>query len=159
MNPQRVLAESVLGKASTAKMAALRAQKLAELTARNKEFETAQQKLTGGGLLSADARAAAQKTVARLQVEIQRGQQDGDAALQELQQQLNAEFNRALAPIVEQVALDKGLHILFRLDTGAIAWADPALDLTGDIIKRLDAPKTATVPKPPPAPQQALQRR
>lgn len=149
MDPGRILAESVLGKESTAKMATLRARKLAELTAKNKELETAQQKLTGGSPLSVDARTAVQKSVDRLQVEIQRAQQDADAALQELQQQLNANFNRALGPIVERVALDKGVHMLFRLDSGALAWADPALDLTGDIIKRLDAAKAATVTKPP----------
>jgi outer membrane protein len=159
INPQRILSESVLGKASTTRMSTLRAQKLAELTAKNKELETTQQKLAGGSLLSQDAMAAAQKSVDRIQVDIQRAQQDAEAALQELQQQLNEEFDRALAPIVAQVALDRGVHILLRLDTGAIAWADPALDLTGDIVKRLDAAKIAPPAKSPTSPQETRQRR
>jgi len=156
---QRILSESTLGKGSMGKMSTLRAQKLAELTAKNKELETAQQKLAGGSLLSQDASVAAQKSVDRIQVDIQRAQQDAEAALQELQQQLNVEFDRALAPIVAQVALDKGVHILIRLDSGAIAWADPALDLTGDIVKRLDSAKIAPPAKSPTSPQETRQRR
>ncbi len=156
---QRILSESTLGKASMAKVSTLRAQKLAELTAKNKELETAQQTLAAGSLLSQDASVAAQKSVDRIQVDIQRAQQDAEAALQELQQQLNVEFDRALAPIVAQAALDKGVHILLRLDSGAIAWADPALDLTGDIVKRLDTAKTATPAKSSTRPQETRQRR
>jgi outer membrane protein len=150
MNPDRIVVESAMGKASTAKMTALRAQKLAELNTRNQELESARQKLASGSLLSDAARAAAQKSIDRLQVELQRAQQDAEAAVQELQQQINAEFDRALTPIVEQAALDKSLYILLRVDTGTIAWADPSLDITGDIIKRLDA---TTAPGPPKLPQ------
>jgi Skp family chaperone for outer membrane proteins len=159
INAQRILSESVLGKASLAKINTLRAQKLAELTVKNQELEAAQRKLAAGSLLSQDASAAAQKSVDRIQVDIQRAQQDAEAAMQELQQQLNDEFDRALAPVVAQVALDKGVHILLRLDTGAIAWADPALDLTGDSVKRLDTAKTAPPAKSATSPQEALTRR
>jgi Skp family chaperone for outer membrane proteins len=146
--PQRIIAESELGKALATKINALRSQKLAELTAKNKELEAAQQKLAGGSLLSEEARAAAQKGVDRIQLELQRAQQDAEAAVQDLQQQVNGELERAITPLLEQVAIDKGIHLLLRADTGAVAWADPALDLTGEIIKRLDA----ATPKPPKAP-------
>jgi outer membrane protein len=143
INPQRILAESVLGKASTTRLSALRAQKLAELTAKNKELDAAQQKLASASMVSQEASVAAQRSVDRIQVDIQRLQQDAEAALQELQQQLNVEFDRALAPIVAQVASEKSLVLLLRLDTGSIAWADPVIDLTADVIKRLDAAKAA----------------
>jgi outer membrane protein len=151
MNPDRIVVESAMGKASTAKMTALRAQKLAELSIRNQELDSARQKLAGGSLLTDAARTAAQKSIDRLQVELQRAQQDAEAAVQELQQQINADFDRALTPVVEQVAVDKGLYILLRVDTGTIAWADPSLDITGDIIKRLDA-TTAPAPAKPSRP-------
>jgi len=153
MNPDRIVLESAIGKASTAKMTALRAQKLAELNARNQELESARQKLASGSLLSDAARATAQKSLDRLQVDLQRAQQDAEAAVQELQQQINADFDRALTPVVEQAALHKGLCILLRVDTGTIAWADPSLDITGDIIKRLDASTAPGPGKPPKLPQ------
>jgi Skp family chaperone for outer membrane proteins len=86
--------------------------------------------------------------VDRIQLELQRAQQDAEAAVQDLQQQVNGELERAITPLLGQIAIDKGLHLLLRADTGAVAWADPALDLTGEIIKRLDA----ATPKPPKAP-------
>lgn len=72
INPDRIIAESALGKASTAKMAAIRSQKLAELNAKSQELESARQKLAIGSLLNEDARATVQKTIDRLQVELQR---------------------------------------------------------------------------------------
>ena len=153
INPDRIIAESALGKASTAKMTAIRAQKVAELNARSQELESARQKLAMGSLLSDDARAAAQKSIDRFQVEFQRTQQDAEAAVQELQQQLNVEFDRRLTPVVEQVALERGIYLLLRVDTGTIAWADSALDLTSDIVKRLDASTAQAIAKPPKGPQ------
>ena len=135
--PQRIASESEFGKRLAAKIDALRSQKVAELTAKNKELETTRQKLAAG-VLSEEARAAAQKTLDRTQLELQRAQQDAEAAVQELQQQVNTDLERALTPLLEQVANAKGILLLLRADTGAIAWADPSLDLTGEIITRLD---------------------
>jgi outer membrane protein len=149
ISPDRIILESAFGKASTAKMAAMRAQKVSELNAKNQELESARQKLAIGSFLSDDARAAAQKSIDRLQVEFQRAQQDAEAAVQEFQQQLNVEFDRRLTPVVEQVAIERGIYLLLRADTGTIAWADPALDLTGDVVKRLDAATTPAATRPP----------
>jgi Skp family chaperone for outer membrane proteins len=146
--PQRIISESELGKALAAQVNGLRSQKLAELNAKNKEMEAAQQKLAGGSLLTDDARMAAQKAVDRIQVELQRMQQDAEAAVQDLQQQVNGELERAIMPLLERVAIDKHLHLLLRADTGAVAWADPALDLTGEIIRRLDASKGTAAASP-----------
>ena len=149
INPDRIISDSKLGKASSAKMAGMRAQKLAELTAKSQEIESARQKVAMGSLLTEEARAAAQKSIDRLQVELQRAQQDADAAVQEFQQQLNVEFDRSLTPVIEQLARDRGIYLLLRVDTGAIAWADPAIDLTADAVKRLDAITSPTAARPP----------
>ena len=146
--PDRIIVESELGKSLAARINALRSEKLTELTAKNKELEAAQQKLASGSVLSDAARSTAQKAADRLQVELQRAQQDAEAAVQELQQQVNTELERAITPLLEQVALDKGIYILLRADTGAVAWAAPALDLTGEVIKRLNA----AAPKSPKRP-------
>jgi outer membrane protein len=143
---QRVAAESSEGKAATTRVSALREKKLAELGARNKQLEAAQAKVNQP-VLSEEARAAAQKEIDKLNIEIQRAQQDADAEMQELQQQLQGEFQRKLSPVIQQVAIERGLLILLsRADAGMI-WADPGLDLTADVIKKFDA-ATAGV-KPP----------
>ncbi len=138
VNIPRIATESAEGKASNGRVSALRERKLAELTAKNKQVETAQQKLNSGGLLSDDARAVTQKEIDKLNVEIQRMQQDAEAEMQELQGQLQLDFQRKLSPIIQQIALEKNLQMLLSTEAGLV-WAEPALDLTPEIIKRFDA--------------------
>jgi outer membrane protein len=148
MNIPRIAAESAEGKASTSKVNALREKKLAELNAKNKQLESAQQKLNSGSLLSEDARAAAQKESEKLNVEIQRLQQDAEAEMQELQQQLQLDFQRKLSPIIQQVATEKGLHLLLSQTDAGLVWAEPGLDLTNEIIKRFDAASAVAAKTP-----------
>ena len=82
---------------------------------------------------------------AALAEEQAQGQQDADAELQELQQQLQAEFQRKLIPVVQQIVTEKGLHLLLSQADAGIIWADPGVDLTVEVIKRFDA---ATVAAP-----------
>ena len=138
INIPRIAAESVEGKTSTGRVTALREKKLAELAAKNKQVETAQQKLNSGALLSEEARAATQKEIDKLTVEIQRMQQDAEAEMQDLQQQLQLDFQRKLGPIIQNIAVEKGLHMLLSSDAGLV-WGEPSLDLTVEIIKRFDA--------------------
>lgn len=149
MDIQLVAAQSAEGKAATSKVSALRDKKLAELQAKNKQLEAAQQK-ANQAMLSEEARAQATKEGERLNVEIQRMQQDADAELQELQQQLQLEFQRKLTPVIQQVAQEKGLELLLSRADAGIIWADQGLDLTAEIIKRFDAATTGA--KPPAAP-------
>jgi outer membrane protein len=146
INVPRIASESVEGKASTGRVTALREKKLAELGAKNKQVETAQAKLSSGALLSDEARAVTQKEIDKLNVEIQRMQQDAEAEMQDLQQQLQLDFQRKLGPIIQQIALEKGLHMLLSTEAGLV-WAEPSLDLTAEIIKRFDA-VTAVVKAP-----------
>jgi outer membrane protein len=139
INIPRIATESAEGKASTAKVNALREKKLAELNAKNKAVETAQAKLNSGALLSEEARAATTKEVEKLQVEIQRLQQDAEAEMQDLQQQLQLDFQRKLSPIIQQLATEKGLLVLLSQTDSGLVWAEPGLDLTVEIIKRFDA--------------------
>jgi outer membrane protein len=127
---------------------ALREKKLADLNAKNKALESAQQKLNSGSLLSEDARAAAQKESEKLTVEIQRMQQDAEAEMQDLQQQLQLDFQRKLSPVIQQIATERNLHILLSQTDAGMVWAEPGLDLTNEIIKRFDAATAAAVKAP-----------
>jgi len=134
---QRVLAESADGKAAQAKLEAVSEQKRQALAAKQKQLDAAKSKLTGGGILSADAQAAAQREAERLQKEIERDTQDASAEVDELQQTLLNDIQKKLQVIVPALCAEKGLHALF--DRGSLAWADASLDLTGEVVKRLDA--------------------
>jgi Skp family chaperone for outer membrane proteins len=135
---QAIAANSAEGKSSTAKVKALQEKKLAELGAKNKQVEAAQAK-ANQSVLSEEARAAASKDVERLNVEIQRLQQDAESEMNDLQQQLQADFQRKLSPVIQQMAVEKGLQILLSRADAGIVWAEPGIDLTAEVIKRFDA--------------------
>ena len=108
-------------------------------------------------MLSDAARAQLQAEVERQQRDIQRFTEDAQQEVQALQQQLQEEFTRKLKPVIEKVAQEKQVHMVFNATESGLVWADPGLDLTADVIKALDtaapaagARSAATAPSPPP---------
>ena len=152
VNIQRIAAESAEGKAATAKVQALNQQKLNEVNEKNKALQASQQKLeAGASVLSATAAAQLQKEIERQQVDIQRFTEDAQKDLQNLQAQLQEEFERKLAPVIEQVAAEKGLHLLFSATESGIIWGMPSLDLTLEVIAKLNTGAPAAAASPPAA--------
>jgi outer membrane protein len=147
-NPQEIVNASRDGKAGTAKLNALREKKVKEIQDKQKQLET-DNNLINSPTLAEDKRAGLQKEIDRLQVDIQRMQQDAQQEMQEMQNDLQNEFGRKLAPVVQQIATEKGLHMVFVVDQ-SIYWADPGLDITNEIVKRLDAGSTTKSPSPAP---------
>lgn len=150
---QRIASESAEGKAATAKINEFQQKKTAELATKNKALEANQLKLSqSGSVMSESARSQLQKEIDKQQLEIQRAQQDAQAELEELNDTLQQEFQRKLAPLIQQIAAEKGLFILFSRADAGIVWIDPALDLTAEVIRRFDAARAApktTVSKTP----------
>jgi outer membrane protein len=149
INIQRIANESAEGRAATAKVKALNDKKVADLNDKNKNLQAAQQKLQqSGSVLSDSARGQLEKDIERLQVEIQRYTQDAQAEVQELQQELQGEFQKKLLPIINSVATEKGLHMVFSQVDSGIVWADGGLDITNDVVKRFDTTGAPTAAKP-----------
>ena len=145
INIQRIAAESAEGKASSAKIEALRTKRATELSDKNKQIEGLQAKQRSA-VLGEDARLQIQKDVDKINKEIERLTQDAQGELQELQNDLQVEFQRKVAPVIESVARDKGLHLLFSQADSGLVWADGGLDLTLEVIRRLDAASAAAAP-------------
>jgi len=156
INIQRIAAESAQGKALSSRVQALNTQKVTQLNDRNKALQTAQQKLdSGASVLSEAARAQLEKDIDRQQTEIQRFTDDAQKEVQELQNELQAEFQQKLGPVIQQVAQEKKLEILFSALDAGIVWADAGLDLTTEVIRRFDAANPAATAAAPPAPTPA----
>jgi Skp family chaperone for outer membrane proteins len=142
---QRIANESADGRVATTRIQALQQKKAAELNEKNKQLTASQQKLEKeGAVMSAAAAAELQKTVEKLTVEVQRFTQDAQAEVQELQQTLQQEFQQRLEPVLQQVATDMGLQFVFNGPDAGLVWADAALDISGEVIKKLDSAKPAT---------------
>jgi Skp family chaperone for outer membrane proteins len=136
---QKIASDSAEGKGATAKINALNQQKVNELNEKNKALQAAQQKLEqGGSVLNEAARAQLANDIDKQQREIQRFTEDAQQDVQNLQQQLQDDFERMLTPVLARVAQEKQLHMIFSVTDSGLVWGDPALDLTDDIIKEFD---------------------
>ena len=156
INIQRIAAESAQGKSLSSRVQALNNQKVTQLNEKNKALQTAQQKLdSGASVLSEAARGQLEKDIDRQQTEIQRFTDDAQKEVQELQNELQAEFQQKLGPIIQQVAQEKKLEILFSALDAGIVWADAGLDLTNEVIRRFDAANPAPTAAAPAAPAPA----
>jgi outer membrane protein len=155
---QRVAAESIEGQISSTKINALVAKKQAEGAEKAKQLQLNEQKLAqSGAVMSEAARTQLEKDIERQKREGERFQQDAQAEIMELQQELQLDFQKKISPLVQQIVQDKGLHLLLSRADAGIVWGDPGLDLTTDFVKKLDAvtpkPAAGAAPKPaaPPA--------
>jgi Skp family chaperone for outer membrane proteins len=148
VNLQAIAANSTDGKAAAAKVNALAQKKQSEAAEKAKALQANQQKLeTSGSVMSDAARQQLQKEIDRQTVEGQRFEQDAQAELNELQQQLQQEFQAKLMPVLEALSKEKGLQVLFSAADSGVIWAEPGIDLTLEAVKRLDAAKTGTAAK------------
>jgi outer membrane protein len=150
INPQRIFQESADGKAALARVNALTQKKQTENTAKQKALQDNQQKLqSSGSVMSDQARGQLEKEIERQQLDLQRFQQDAQAEIQELQTEVQNEFARKVQPLIDQLAKEKGLHMVFNVNDAGFAWVEPGLDLTTEVIKKLDATaKPGAAPKP-----------
>jgi Skp family chaperone for outer membrane proteins len=139
-NPQAVFQASADGRAAVARVNALIQKKQTENSDKAKLLQGNQQKLqTSGSVMNETARVQLEKEIEKQTKDAERFQQDAQAEINELQTEVQNEFVKKLSPIVEQLAVEKGLHLVFNASESGIAWAAPGLDLTADVIKKLDA--------------------
>jgi outer membrane protein len=148
---QQIASESTEGKAARTKIDELSTRKTQELQTKQKQIQDAQAKLNAGSTVMSDAaRDQAEKELERLQRDYQRAQQDAQEEVQSLTRDLQNDFQRKLLPLIGQVAAEKGLHMVFSAADSGLVWADTGLNITPDVIKRLNSGggATAATPKP-----------
>jgi len=143
VNLQRVINDSKFGQAGQTRLKALSDKRSAEVTALQKQIQTLQTELqTQTAVLSATV--AQQKTTEldALQRRLQFEQQQASADVQNLQETLLNEFTEKVMPIAEAMRKEKGLWIIMAVgqESNTIA-LDDALDLSPELIKRLDGAK------------------
>jgi outer membrane protein len=138
---QAIASSSTAGKEATQKLTALTTKKQAEIAEKNKQLQAAQTKLqSGAGVLSESARDQLSKEIDRMQRDIQFANQNAQAEVNEMQNDLQAEFQKKLMPVIEEIAKEKGLYAVFTADA-PVAFVHPGLNITDEVIKRFDTKK------------------
>ena len=140
VNIQRIAAESAAGITLTGNVQALNQQKVNELNEKNVALQATQQKLDAGAtVLSPTAAAQLQREIERQQIDIQRFTEDAQQEVTALQTQLQDEFQLRLSPVIQAVATERNLDLLFSVADSGLVWAEQSLDITSDVIQRFDA--------------------
>ncbi|MDR0310138.1 MAG: OmpH family outer membrane protein [Acidobacteriota bacterium] len=126
--------------------------KNAELDAMRREFEELRNrlevqaaKLTDEALMDLDEKASSQE------LKLQRFQEDTQRDITARRQRLINNISAKIGPIIEKVALEKGLDAILLLNPQRDAWINPALNVTEDVIKAYNQAYPAGVPTIPPA--------
>lgn len=138
-SPARAFTISTEGKAAQAKLSAIEAEKAKEIEARNRDLQARREALSRrSAALDAAARRLEEQQLQRFEIDVQRFIQDAQSELAGAQRDAESAFLARLRPALAEVAQQKNLLIVFKEDEGFIAWADPRLDITPDVVRRLE---------------------
>jgi outer membrane protein len=136
---QRIASESAAGKAATTKIEALRNERLQQLQQRQQALQNDQKQLEErGNVMSDQARVQLQREIERKQLDLQRASEDAQDDVTALTQQLQMEFEQQLLPVLDRIAREKQLHMVFNVFDSGLVWAEPGMDLTAEVIQGLN---------------------
>ena len=143
VNMQYVVSESRFGKAGKDKIDALVNKQNAENVAQNAELQKLDQEIqAGAAVLTAAVLNQKRAELDRLQREAQFRAQQQQVDLAALNDQLLEEFQNKVLPVVEALRAEKNLWlILTQGDGSGIAAVHPGINLSDELVKRLDAVK------------------
>jgi outer membrane protein len=146
VNMQTIVAESKLGKSGQDEMKALHDKNTAALKTKNDAITALQQRIQSQtGVVTDAALQQMSRQLDALQREFTVAQQNAQADEQNKNDDLLNVFQEKVLPLIDAVRTEKNLWVVFAVQTGdgglAVASANPGLDLSMEIVKRLDALK------------------
>jgi Skp family chaperone for outer membrane proteins len=137
-SPQRAFSESPEGKTGITRLKELQEKSAREIEARNKALQSREQALEQSlGILNQETRDQRTRELEKFRLDVQRFIQDAQANVLDVQRDIESAFTIRLKPALEAVAKANKLQLILNLDTEALLWADPALDITADVVKQL----------------------
>jgi Skp family chaperone for outer membrane proteins len=140
-SPQRAFYASADGQAAQARLSSIQAEASRQLDAQNARLKALQNALAeGSSLLNDQARRQREQEIEKFQIDLERFVEDAQAEFLGVQRELETAFLAKLRPALDSVARDRGLLLVFNEDAGVVAWGDPALDITPDVIRRVNQP-------------------
>ncbi len=140
---ERVLQESKIGKAGSEQIKALNDKLQGPVSDKAKAVKALQDKIQSQQNVASDAALnAMSRDLAKQQQELQFMAQDLEAQLGEKNAELLQDFQAKVLPVVESMRTERNLWMIFSLSReSGIAAAHAGLDLTTELIKRLDSAK------------------
>ena len=140
INLSYVARSSKIGKIEIAKIEDVSRKRAAEIESKAADLQKQQTQLQNPGVgLSQRALADLQRTFEKSRLELQRFQQDAENEIAAMQSDFDVKFRATVVPVIDRLSREKGLHFVFGLEEAAIVWWTPAVDISDEVVKRLDA--------------------
>ncbi len=140
-SPQRAFFQSHDGKTAQARLTTLQTQTSREVDSRNAKLKALQDELAQrSSVLAEGARREREQEIDRVQLDLRRFMEDAQAEFLGVQRNLENAFLAKLAPAVDTIAKKRGLLFVLNQDSGVLAWADPSLDITNDVVAVVNQP-------------------
>ena len=147
INVDRLVTDSALGKEAFARVKKIADQKKEEGEKLTKELREMEQKLADqGASLADDKKDALQKQYQERAIAFKRFQDDAQRALDEAQKRELEELQKRVMPVISQVGKEKGYTLIFNKFQSGLVFADDAVDVTDEVLKRFNT--TIAVPAP-----------
>jgi outer membrane protein len=140
LDTERVLLGSQTGKKALAELKRLQEQKEGELKAKQQEARDLQKRLEDGRLsLAQDKLAAMEKELEDKAISLKRLQDDATRELQKRRDELLGGVDQQVMPVINLLGRELGFTLIFRKFESGLIYADEGLDITDQVIQRLDA--------------------
>lgn len=144
INTEQVLLESETGKRALEELRELQEAKEAEGQALQQEVEELRKRLSEGRLsLAEDKIAELERQLEEKGIALRRFQDDASRELNKRRDEVLAGIDRKVIPIISQVGEEGGYSMIFRKFESGLVFASDEIDITGEIIRRLDASASA----------------
>ena len=98
-----------------------------------------QKRQTSASVMTPQAIQQMDKEIDKLKLDIQYMQQTAQKEVEDLNNDLMNEFYQKIVPVLETIAKEKGLHAIFSAQDAGAIYIHPGLDMTSEIVKKLDA--------------------
>ncbi len=153
LNVMRVMAECTEGKQVLGEFQKKVEAKKVELEKKNNEIQELQKQLQSQArTLNDESRAALAKNIETKTTDLQRSQDDAQKEFGAMQNEILGRLGTKIAPVVQQFAKDNSFAIVVDASNqnSQVIYFDPSIDVTDEIIKKVDASQAAA-PTPVPA--------
>lgn len=140
IDTERILLTSETGKKALEELRGLQTAKEEEGTAMQSELEALRDRLTEGRLSLSDERIAEmEKEMEDRAIALRRFQDDANRDLNKKRDEILARVDRAVMPIINAYGQEGAYDLIFRKFESGLIYANEGVDVTDEIIRRLDS--------------------
>jgi outer membrane protein len=144
IDTEKVLLESAAGKQVLADLRTLQEQKVKEGEALQQEIEGLRKRLSDGELsLSEPKKDELRGQIEEKTISLRRFQDDANRELNKKKDELLAQVDRQVMPVITRVGQEMGYSLIFRKFESGLIFASEDADVTDEVIQRLNAPPAA----------------